>query len=332
MSSRITSLAAFAAIATFAGCGGGGFTPEVAVKPAFIVGEISTIVYDGASDDLLTAGLGKTGLGGAAPTVAVPTAPTAAELRRLAIYNNYRAILDISPAGGYGMLYGPNIDVNGGVTLGEGKIAGNEYIAYADDGSGKQNVTLMVQVPTTFNRDRACIVTATSSGSRGVYGAIGTAGEWGLKHGCAVAYTDKGTGSRRPRPRHQHGQPAERHAHVAASAGIKSQFHGGVFRHRARCVQRREPEPHRVQARAFAAESRKGLGSRTRWTPITFAFYVLNDAVRGKTCGRRQRARRSGPTTRSSSRRRVSNGGGAAIAAAEQDTEGLIDGVAVGEP
>src|SRR5205085_6226784 len=34
-----------------------------------------------------------------------------------------------------------------------------------------------------------------SSGSRGVYGAIATAGEWGLKHGCAVAYTDKGTGT-----------------------------------------------------------------------------------------------------------------------------------------
>jgi len=38
-----------------------------------------------------------------------------------------------------------------------------------------------------------CIVTATSSGSRGVYGAIAAVGEWGLKHGCAVAYTDKGT-------------------------------------------------------------------------------------------------------------------------------------------
>ena len=35
---------------------------------------------------------------------------------------------------------------------------------------------------------------ATSSGSRGVYGAIST-GEWGLKKGCAVAYTDKGAGT-----------------------------------------------------------------------------------------------------------------------------------------
>src|SRR5438046_219863 len=57
-----------------------------------------------------------------------------------------------------------------------------------------QNVTMMAQIPATFDRNNPCIVTATSSGSRGVYGAIGTAGEWGLKHGCVVAYTDKGTG------------------------------------------------------------------------------------------------------------------------------------------
>ena len=73
---------------------------------------------------------------GAAPAIANPTAPTAAELRTLAIYNNYRALVDIA-AGGYGALYGPNIDVNGNHTLGEGKIAGTEYIAYADDGTGQ---------------------------------------------------------------------------------------------------------------------------------------------------------------------------------------------------
>ena len=75
-----------------------------------------------------------------------------------------------------GVLYGPNIDLNGGNTLGEGKIAGREYIAYSDDGTGQQNVTLMVQIPDSFQPGRPCIVTATSSGSRGVYGAIGTAG------------------------------------------------------------------------------------------------------------------------------------------------------------
>src|SRR5258708_3356591 len=51
------------------------------------------------------------------------------------------------------------------------------------------------RVPDSFDPTNSCIVTAPSSGSRGVYGAIATAGEWGLKHGCAVAYTDKGTGT-----------------------------------------------------------------------------------------------------------------------------------------
>ena len=111
-----------------------------------------------------------------APAYANPAAPTAAELRRNAIHGNYRALVDASAAGGMGVLYGPNIDLDGGNTLGEGKIAGREYIAYADDGSGRKNVTLMVQVPDSFSASRPCIVTATSSGSRGIYGAIGTSG------------------------------------------------------------------------------------------------------------------------------------------------------------
>src|SRR4029434_2010799 len=68
-------------------------------------------------------------------------------------------------------------------------------IAYADDGSGRINVTLMVQVPDSFDPAHACIVSGTSSSSRGIYGAIAASGEWGLKHACAVAYTDKGSGN-----------------------------------------------------------------------------------------------------------------------------------------
>ena len=77
---------------------------------------------------------------------------------------------------------------------GAGKIAGTEHIAKID-GPGFIAATVMVQIPATFNPNAACLVTATSSGSRGVYGAISAAGEWALKRGCAVAYTDKGTGS-----------------------------------------------------------------------------------------------------------------------------------------
>ena len=92
--------------------------------PSYVV-DYKFFAYDGVSDDLLTAGLGKTGLGSStAPGFATPTAPTAAELRRSAIWNNYRALVDVSPKGGYGILYGPNIDANGQDTLGEGRIAG----------------------------------------------------------------------------------------------------------------------------------------------------------------------------------------------------------------
>ena len=150
--------------------------------------------YDGVSNDLLTAGLGKTGLGSAtAPGFADPLHPTAEELRRSAIYNNYRALVDPTPGGGYGTLYGPNVKPDGTVTASEGLIAGDEYITYEHDGHGR--VTMMVQVPDSFDPMNSCIVTAPSSGSRGVYGAIATAGEWGLKHGCAIAYTDKGSGT-----------------------------------------------------------------------------------------------------------------------------------------
>src|SRR5262249_19868328 len=152
--------------------------------------------YDGVSKDLLTAGVGRTGLGSATPPpIADPLHPTAEELRRLAIYNNYRALIDPTTGGGYGTLYGPNVAADGTVTSGEGLIARDDHISSEQQGAGHTRVRMMVQVPDSFDPTSGCTITAPSSGSRGVYGAIATAGEWGLKHGCAVAYTDKGTGT-----------------------------------------------------------------------------------------------------------------------------------------
>ena len=129
--------------------------------------------YDGVSNDLLTAGLGKTGLGSAiAPGFADPLHPTAEELRRSAIYNNYRALVDPTPGGGYGTLYGSYVKPDGTVTTSEGLIPGDEFITYE-----QARVTMMVQVPDSFDPMNSCIVTAPSSGSRGGYGAIATAGE-----------------------------------------------------------------------------------------------------------------------------------------------------------
>src|SRR5882672_3867154 len=123
MNSRIVFAACLLVIA---GC---------ASAPDFSTQKVLHARYDGKSDDLLTAGLGKSGLGvGTPPPVANPKAPTAAELRRRAIHANYRALADMSPAGGYGVLYGPNIDLSGNDTLGEGRIAGDEYLTFLDDG------------------------------------------------------------------------------------------------------------------------------------------------------------------------------------------------------
>ena len=180
--------------------------------PSFISGSVRTQIYDGNTDDLLTAGLGKSGLASAsAPSVANASSPTAAELRRLAIYSNYRALVDMSANGGYGRFWGPNVDLNGNDTLGEGKIAGKEYLAYADDGSGKKNVSLLVQIPASFNPDQPCIVTAASSGSRGVYGAISAAGEWGLKRGCRGGLYRQRQRQRRARTRVEQRDADRRH-------------------------------------------------------------------------------------------------------------------------
>lgn len=187
---------------------------------------IASVGDDGTTDDLLTAGLGKTGLGSATgPTYANPTSPAPGELRRAAIYSNYRALVDPTAAGGYGTLHGPNVDANGVVTAGEGRIAGIEYTAYTNDLNAGDNVTLVVQVPSNFDRNNPCIESATSSGSRGVYGAISSA-EWGLKGGCIVALTDKGTGaqpgpqppSRQTRPRPSWLRSTPRHPTASLSS------------------------------------------------------------------------------------------------------------------
>ena len=118
---------------------------DVNELPSFVVpGSITTIAYDGSTDDLLTGGLGASGLVSTAGAPALSNPPTPAELRTRAIYTNYRALVDVSLGGGYRTLYGPNVDVNGNPTLSEGRIAGEEWLAYDDDGSGRVNATMMV--------------------------------------------------------------------------------------------------------------------------------------------------------------------------------------------
>ena len=322
---------ATSALPVVAGCGGSNDNTPAAgnVKPSF-VGAVTVTHFDGVSDDLLTAGLGASGLASAtAPTVANATAPTAAELRRLAIYNNYRALVDTNAKGGYGTLYGPNVDASGNVTSGSGMVPGTEYVAYSDDGSGQQNVVLLVQIPDAFDAANPCIITATSSGSRGVYGAIST-GEWGLKRKCAVAYTDKGTGAG-PHDLATDTVPLQDGTRTTrAAAGGKAQFAAPLTDSQLAAFNAATPNRLAFKHAHSQRNPEKDWG-RFTLQAVQFAFWAINDKLSGSSAVNASTlpVRPDNTIVIASS---VSNGGGAAIAAAEQDTNNLIDGVAVGEP
>ncbi|RLJ36357.1 D-(-)-3-hydroxybutyrate oligomer hydrolase [Acidovorax sp. 106] len=324
-------LPAAVAAAVLAACGGGGGDGSNAIpntKPAYL-GPIQATAYDGTTDDLLTAGLGKTGLAAAAaPAYADPLKPTAAELRRTTIHTNYRALLDMTAAGGYGSLYGPNVDAQGNITASEGKVAGTEYIAFADDGSGRQNVTLMVQVPASFNPQKPCVITATASGSRGVYGGLST-GEWGLKRGCAVAYSDKGTGAA-PHDLQNDTVPLINGTRATATAaGKNAAFNAGLSASELAAFNAATPNRFAFKHAHSGQNPEKDWG-RSTLQAVEFAYYVLNE--RFGTLDNGQRLKTLNPSNTIVIASSISNGGGAAIAAAEQDTQGLISGVAVSEP
>jgi hydroxybutyrate-dimer hydrolase len=292
---------------------------------------VARTIYDGTDgNDLLTGGLGKTGLASAtAPAFANAAAPTAAELRTRAIYVNYRALVDMTAGGGYGVLWGPNVDVNGNDTLGEGKVLGEEWIAYDDDGTGKVNVTLMVQMPASFDPKNPCIVTGTSSGSRGVYGAIATAGEWGLKHGCAVAYTDKGSGMGVHDLQNNTVNRIDGTRSDAVAAGGTSNFTAPLSDADRTAFNSALPNRFAVKHAHSQQNPEKDWGKYTL-DAVEFAFYVLNERFGTPVLGKKVRVVLPGTTIVIASS--VSNGGGAALAAAEEDTKALISGVVAGEP
>jgi hydroxybutyrate-dimer hydrolase len=300
--------------------------------PSFVANLQPAVTYDGTTDDLLTAGLGAAGIASATPPAfADPVAPTRAELRRRAIYNNYRALVDVAPGGGYGLLFGPNVSLEGVPDpASTGKIAGTEMLAFSRTPPGGVNVTLMVQVPASFDPARPCIVTATSSGSRGVYGAIGAAGEWALKRGCAVAYSDKGTGLGTHDLANDTVNLIDGTRTTADLAGALSNFTAPISDSRREDYNAEWPNRFAFK-HAHGRDNPERFWGRYTLQAIELAFWVINEqyAPAAKN-GQRMRAFRPGNTLVIAAS--VSNGAGAALAAAEQDHHGLIDGVAVSEP
>lgn len=291
-------------------------------------------------DDLATAGLGIGGLRGPAPEPEDPAAPTAAELYRLAVHNNYRGLVDVSDAGGFGRLYGPRAD--------ELPVPGTEYWALGRVSDGATHV-MILQVPDTFPGERACLVAAPASGSRGPLGAIGTAGDWGLRRGCAVVYTDKGAGPWMAnlgdgRAFAITGERVEQSAGTrenGRSTETTDEPVGGRASGRPDSAPANAAEPTIIEpfsTRTWPSiedvavkHAHSGRNPEAHWgamvlDSLRFALKRLNAGHRPADAPAFQG---DGILVIAAS---LSNGGGAVLAAAEQDPEDLIDGVVAAEP
>ena len=178
------------------------------------------------------------------------------------------------PTAATARLYGPNVDVDGNATLGEGKIAGTEYIAYADDGSGKQNVT-HDGAGAGVVRPRAAPASspATSSGSRGVYGAIGSAGRVGPEARLRGRLHRQGHRQRRCTTCRPNTVPTciERHARAQPRAGKRRATSRAELsdaeRHRHSTPPRRTASPSSTRTRSTTP---RRTGAATRCSAIEF--------------------------------------------------------------
>lgn len=288
--------------------------PEEARKPTFAVDNIRHTYLDGKTDDLATAGLGLAGLRGEPPAIAHPEAPTAAELRRRAYYENYRSLLALNDTDGYGRLFAKHHQ----------PIAGHEYIMPVRYNDHSIASLLMVQVPERFNAEAPCLVVTASSGSRGIYGAVGVVGNWALQQGCAVATTDKGTGTGFHWLDEQQGQSVD--GTLVADTAQMLHFKAAENEAR-RAFQAAHP------ARVATKHAHSGKRIEQDWGKFAlqaaqFGFYILNAKHRNLRADQGFFSRANTTVLGAG----ISNGGAALIRAAEQDTEQWLDGLAVSEP
>ena len=257
---------------------------------------LKSVYYDGKTDDLLTAGLGLSGLRGPAPEL--PAEPTAAELRQASYYHQFRALNDLTDAGGMGRLYGFKDS--------QEPIAGYEFWSQRLV-ANQVHHTVLLQIPDDFNPQQACLVVAPSSGSRNVLGAVGTSGAWALIRGCAVVYTDKGTGTA-----------------VALSADQQYRIDGLIG----------GADDDLATATALLPASQWHVVQKHPYSQAHPEKYwgelVLDAADYGLALlAQQHRLNRSQVKVMAAS---VSNGGGAVLRAAEADQQGLLDAVVAAEP
>lgn len=281
------------------------------------LGSPAAVVHAGATDDLLTAGLDAAGLDGPAPGYPDIFDRTKA-LRANSIYNQFHALVDLTAAGGYGSLYSK-----------VSKIPGTEYLTYSDDGTGKQNVSTLVQIPDSFNLNAPCILVVPASGLRGVYGALPTA-EWALRRGCAVAATDKGAGVGTEYL--DTGDSTDIEGRMANIYGLSAlQFQSGLTQ--AQRLERSLNTPGRFGFKfAHSQQNPEKHWGRNVLDAAKLAFYLLNEKYGNAADIGTRKLRAIKPEQTVVIVAGDGEGGGAALAAVEQDQLGIIDGAVALQP
>ncbi len=323
--------------------------------PAYIVrGSVEMVVHDGQTlldprlddippfpgypDDLLSGGLNADGLQSAAPPgFADPLNPTPTELRRLALHTNFRAITDMTTAGGYGLFWGPALAPGFGPDVEPGLIPGVEYKALMKKPAGSGNVNkvpVAVQIPDSFDPEDPCVFLAPPSGSRGYYGGIAV-GEWGLFKGCAVVLPGKATGTGFHLLGTDEVYDRDGLLTPADKIGREAQF---AVKETGNLSTFRADHPDRVATKhAHSQINPERLWGDLALQGIEFAFWALNDKFDMKSKhGKNDKnhivdKKRRGftPTNTLVIASGTSNGAGASLRALEKDRKGLIDGLVV---
>lgn len=270
------------------------------------------------SDDLLTGGLGDTGLVGAAPGYPAGGFFSAADLRVNAVYNQFHALADLTAGGGYGTLYSKAV-----------KIPGTEYLAFADNGSGRENVSMLVQIPDSFNVSNPCVLVIPAPELRGVYGAMPTA-EWGLRRGCAIAATDKGAGAGVEYVDSSESMSLE--GLIALSDATKSsQMSTGLDSNTRKNFSLKTPGRYGIKFAHSQQNPEKNWG-RSVLDATKLAFYLLNEKYGANADIGTRKTRVIKPEQTLVIVAGDGEGGSAALAAVEQDQLKLVDGVVALQP